>query len=118
MKEKYWEQLRTLNRGYEELKVGLFGLKKNFNILTDNQIPLVGDANYVITSIKADYPEHIIVIDFNSDLLDNFHPLSKNTYAFMAIHLKALKNKADKDTLMIKYVAEINSRNRMYVVHE
>jgi len=118
MKEKYWEQLRTLNRSYEEIKVNLFGLKKNFNILTDNQIPLVSDENYVLSTIKKDYPEHIIAIDYSSDLLDNFHPLSKNTYAFMAIHLKALKNKADKDTIMIKYVAEINSRNRMYVVHD
>ena len=118
MKEKYWERLRTINRSYEEFKVHLFGLKPNFNILTDNQIPLDVDVNYVQSIIKRDYPEHVIAINYSSDLLDNFHPLSKNAYAFMAIHLKALKNKEDKDTLMIKYVSEINRRSQMYVVHE
>jgi hypothetical protein len=117
MKEKYLERLYLLNRRYNEFKVKMFGLKKNFNMMTNMQKPLEGDKNYVLSTIEEYYPEYFISINHNSDLLDNFHPISINAYAFMAVHLKSLKNKEDKDIIVTKYVSEINRRSDMYLVH-
>ncbi len=118
MHEEYWEWVRKLNRNYNHIKIGLFGLKENFNILKDNEIPIDGDREYVLKTIKTDFPEYITAINWQSDLLDDFHPFSKNSYAFMSIHLKALKNKEDKTTVVRKYIKEIQNRSSMYITHE
>ena len=97
---------------------GIFGLKKGFNILTDNEIPVDGDREYVLKTIKKEYPEYITAMDWNSDLLDDFHPFSKNSFAFMSIHLKALKNKEDKTTVVRQYIKEVQARCSMYMVHD
>lgn len=118
MSEEKWERLRKINRSYRHFVTGLFGLKKDFDILRDNEVPVDGDREYVLKTIKTDFPEYITAINWQSDLLDNFHPLSKNSFAFMSIHLKALKNKEDKTVVVRKFIKEIQARSNMYVVHD
>ena len=100
------------------MTISLFGLKNGFNILRDIEVPLVGDREYVLLTIKKDYPEYITGIDWNSDLLDDFHPFSKNSFAFMSAHLKALKNKEDKTTVVRKFIEATHSKSSMYVLHD
>jgi hypothetical protein len=98
--------------------IGTLGLKKNFNLLTDIEVPLVGDEAFVLNTIKNDFPEHFIAIDWQSDLMDGFHPLSKNSFAFMSVHLKALKSNDEKTIIVRRYIKAIQAQRSLYIHHE
>ena len=114
---KFWINTRDAVRKYYYIKVKLFGLKSDYSMSDDIEIPKEDDINWVMTYIKDEYPEYITGIDFSSDLLDGFHPLSKNIFAFMRTHLEALKDEVPKTKLVKEFVKKTNTYRRMYVEH-
>ena len=111
------EKLRKIIRKFYELKAKVFGLSDEYNIATDVSVPLDTDKDYVLRTIATDFPEYFTGIDWSSDMMDNFHPLSKNTFAFMAVYLKILKSHDQKAKLIRYYLKYVSKRNIAYVLH-
>ena len=97
------------------MRVKIFGLKKGYNMANDIQVPLNGDRDWVMNHIRDEYPEYITGIDFSSDLLDDFHPVSKNTFAFMRTYLGSLKEDESKVKVIKTFVKKTRTHSRMYI---
>lgn len=113
-----WEKLRRIVRYYYSLKTKIFGLKPQYNMYNDIEIPLLNDRNYVMLTIRENYPEYFTAIDFSSDLLDDFHPLSKNSLAFMRVHLESLRKSDEKKKIVKDFVNKTKKYSQLYVVHD
>lgn len=113
LSELYFKIMRKLHY----LKIKYFGLRIDFNIANDIPYFLEGDLEKVLDIISNEYPEEYIKLDFTSDILDCFHPLSKQSIAFMSVVLEALKNKEKKLKVVRSFVKYVETRNRMYIVH-